>query len=88
MRPQFWIVLTVSAIVFALHFAAVQFLSDLRWQEAAMASLVLTVVTYVTAMGSLAAQRGVHARVYLEVPEHARPAQIEIAVTKADDLVE
>src|SRR4051794_27430509 len=41
LRPQFWIVLTVSAIVFALHFAAVQFLSDLRWQEAAMASLVL-----------------------------------------------
>ena len=57
LRPQFWIVLTVSAIVFALHFAAVQFLSDLRWQEAAMASLVLTVVTYVTAMGSLSAQR-------------------------------
>ena len=79
LRPQFWIVLTVSAIVFVLHFAAVQFLSDLRWQEAAMASLVLTVVTYVTAMGSLSAQRRERRSYLFRLRESLRHAEADLS---------
>jgi diguanylate cyclase (GGDEF)-like protein len=79
LRPQFWIVLTVSAIVFALHFAAVQFLSDLRWQEAAMASLVLMVVTYVTAIGSLSAQRRERRSYLFRLRESLRHAEADLS---------
>src|SRR5947209_7360640 len=79
LRPQFWIVLTASAVVFALHFAAVQFLSDLRWQEAAMASLVLTIVIYVTAMGSLSAQRRERRSYLFRLRESLRHAEADLS---------
>src|SRR5947209_3277447 len=79
LRPQFWIVLTVSALVFALHFAAVQFLSDLRWQEAVTASLVLMVVTYVTAMGSLSAQRRERRSYLFRLRESLRHAEADLS---------
>ncbi|HZY13131.1 MAG TPA: hypothetical protein VFE89_10325 [Beijerinckiaceae bacterium] len=54
LRPRFSIVLVVSSFVFVLHFAAVQFLSDMRWQAASIASLVLLVVVYTTTMAASA----------------------------------
>jgi diguanylate cyclase (GGDEF)-like protein len=79
LRPQFWIVLLVSALVFALHFAAVHFLSDLRWQEAAMASLVLMTVIYVTAMGSLSAQRRERRSYLFRLRESLRHAEADLS---------
>src|SRR3954454_8986226 len=54
LRPRFSIVLVVSSFVFVLHFAAVQFLSDMRWQAARIASLVLLVVVSPTTMAASA----------------------------------
>jgi diguanylate cyclase (GGDEF)-like protein len=79
LRPQFWIVLLASALVFALHFAAVHFLSDLRWQEAAMASLVLMTVIYVTAMGSLSAQRRERRSYLFRLRESLRHAEADLS---------
>jgi diguanylate cyclase (GGDEF)-like protein len=85
LRPQFWIVLSVSATVFALHSAAVHFLSELRWQEAAMASLVLIVVVYVTAMGSLSAQRRERRSYLFRLRERLRHAEADLS-SRHDNL--
>ena len=79
LRPRFWIVLTVASFVFVLHFAAVQFLSDLRWQEASMASLVLLVVVYTTAMGSLSAQRRERRSYLFRLRESLRHAEADLS---------
>ncbi|MEA2857397.1 MAG: hypothetical protein QOH98_1718 [Methylobacteriaceae bacterium] len=79
LRPGFRIVLLVSCVVFALHSAVVHLLSGLRWQEAAMASLVLAVVVYVTAIGSLSAERR-ELRAYLfRLRESLRHAEADLS---------
>jgi diguanylate cyclase (GGDEF)-like protein len=79
LRPRFSIVLAVSAFVFALHFAAVQFVSDLRWQEASIASLVLLVVIYTTTMGSLSAQRRERRSYLFRLRESLRHAEADLS---------
>jgi diguanylate cyclase (GGDEF)-like protein len=79
LRPEFRIVLVVSSIVFVLHQAAVHALSDLRWQEATMASLVLAVVVYVTAMGSLSAQRRERRSYLFRLRESLRHAAADLS---------
>ena len=46
-KQIFSIVLVVSSFVFVLHFAAVQFLSDMRWQAASIASLVICALIFI-----------------------------------------
>jgi diguanylate cyclase (GGDEF)-like protein len=85
LRPKFSIVLSISALVLCLHFVAVQFLSDLRWQEAGMASLVLTVVIYMTGIGSLSAERRERRAYLFRLRESLRHAQADLS-SRHDEL--
>jgi hypothetical protein len=74
LRPRFSIVLVVSSFVFVLHFAAVQFLSDMRWQAASIASLVLLVVVYTTTMAA-SAHSGASAAISLSPARELAPCR-------------
>ena len=76
LRPRFSIVLVVSSFVFVLHFAAVQFLSDMRWQAASIASLVLLVVVYTTTMAA-SAHSGASAAISLSPARELAPCRGE-----------
>jgi diguanylate cyclase (GGDEF)-like protein len=79
LRPAFRIVLSISGITLVLHFLAVHMLSSLRWQEAAMASLVLLVVLYVTAIGSLSAERRERRSYLFRLRESLRHAEADLS---------